>query len=243
MTIYTEQDLDKLEAAALAQDITPARPADRKAGRMFLLTDEDKRSYDDVAARYKKSNGESITNGRAAVYVRNYLTSIDKMDEAPQRGRRNGGGTRSITATGNGVADQVLAMREQYLSEQDRIATLVNDANEAVEAFDADEYRAEVLTDLREELEKLTARIEAFEADTDGVATKSADEYISDLRTRAEKLNTDSGSKLEFLNAELAKSNAMLKMLVSMDEDLANKLPDDLKAELAEEPVEEESAA
>lgn len=219
MTIYTESTLDTLENQADG-DI---RNAPRRAGRMYLMLPEDQRSYANVASKYRKSDGQAITEGRAAVYVREYLVHIGKEDEAPQRGRRNGGGGARVT-TGNDVLDNTLAQREQFLTEQDRVATMVTDANTAVEEFTADEWIAEAANDLREQINELQRRLDAWESNEDNIATTSAEQYEKDLRDRAERLEKESADKLEFLSKQVGTLDAMLKLIVGMDPDALKRI-------------------
>lgn len=211
MTMFTTSDLDNLEAAAKAEG-RECRPAPTRNGRMFLLMPEADRSYKAVADK------AGVTEGRAGVYVREYLTFIDKLDEAPQRGRRAGnGGTRSIT-TGNGMLDTLINSREQYLSEQDRLATAINDANAKVETFDADEWIADAATDLQNQIKVLEQRLADWTANKDDIATKSAESYNQDLVAHAAKLDKESGDKLEFLDKQVTDANAMLAFMVQRDD-------------------------
>lgn len=228
MTIYTESTLDSLEQG---KDI---KPRVREAGRKFLLLPEGERSYGAVAKTMKKSDGGSITEPRAAVYVREYLTTIDKLDETPRRGSSNGGsGNRAIT-TGNGMLDATLAMREQWLSEQDRLRTMTTDATEAVEQFDPTEWIEETAEHLREQLAEVQKRLDAWTSNENNVATESADLYLKDLTARRDDINGKTTDALANLDKQVELANGTLKMIVGMDND-ALKTIEEQNADLASE--------
>lgn len=231
MTIYTETTLNTLEEG---KDI---KPRVREAGRKFLLMPEGERSYGAVASQMKKNDGSNITEPRAAVYVREYLTTIDKLDETPRRGASGGGSQNRAITTGNGMLDATLAMREQWLSEQDRVRSLVNDATAAVETFDATEYIEETAEHLREQLAEVQKRLDAWTSNENNVATESADLYLKDLTKRRDDVTGQSTDALGNLDKQVDLANNTLKMIVGMDDSALKSIEEqnkDLAAEIKE---------
>jgi hypothetical protein len=232
MTIYTESTLDSLEQGV------ETKKRSREAGRKFLLMPEGERSYGAVAKTMLKGDGTPITEPRAAVYVREYLEAIGKKDEALTGRRSSNGGTgnRAIT-TGNGMLDATLAMREQWLAEQDRVANIVTEATEAVDTFDATEWIEETAEHLREQLAEVQARLDAWTENKDNIATESADQYRADLTKRRDDVNKQSGDALEHLNKQVDLANSTLKMIVGMDDSALKAIEEqnkDLATEIAE---------
>lgn len=237
MPNYTETQLDALEAAAPDKNVPGFRNRPREAGRKYLLTPESERSY--ASVKMFKTDGSEVTGPRVQVYIRDYLSAIDKMDEAPSGRRSNGGNGPRNVATGNIFLDAQVALREQMLSEQERISTRVNDATLAVEAFNADEYKAEVAKEFADSIAELTRRLTAWEADENDVASKSANDTLAELTKRRDTLNAESGDVLANLDKNIRMTEGALKMVIGMDEDAAKALKDANEAlfeELAPEP-------
>src|SRR4051812_32743528 len=110
MQKFTAQELDAIEADAIKAGRT-IRPREREAGRNFLMMDPQTRTYGDVAQTLTKSDGTHPQEGRTAVYVRTYLTFVDKLNEGPSRGRKSNGNGSKVTfkETGNIVLDTNLS--------------------------------------------------------------------------------------------------------------------------------------
>lgn len=196
----------------MASDTTNIRPRVKEAGELFLSLPESERSYKTVADRM------DVTEGRAGVYVREYLTLTDQLDKAPQRGRRSGNGSGSVGDEFTKVIERTI---EQYEHQADVLETALAEAKEAVATFDPDEFKASAATELRDAIAEMQARLTAWENDEGEVATKSAADTLADLVKRADTLENESGRKITFLRTQQEAAQSSLDALTEAAAEMA----------------------
>lgn len=171
------------------------------------------RRYKNVAERM------NITEGRAAVYVRDGLVALGRGDETP-RGNSQGSGSGSGVGVRQ-VSDfeaqlQSLVERNREVAEQ--LGTEVSEAQEAAASFDAEKYVAEEMERLEKAVTEAQERLVAWSENTDDVATKAAEGEGKRLQDRADSLTENSGKQIDTATAAADQAEAFLATLVEQAE-------------------------
>jgi hypothetical protein len=179
------------------------RPSEKRALELWDSLPEGERSYRNVADRYTKDDGTSITEGRAAGYVREALTKTGRTDELPRRsnGERT---TATTTAQPQSAEDmlraEVAKLRKAIEAQEQRATT----AREAADAFDADAFREAEQTRRQEAVKEAQARLKRWKDDTDGEASKAAEQAEAALNEQAERVEATVQSQTESMRSLLA---------------------------------------
>jgi hypothetical protein len=156
------------------------RPRVREAVEVWDSLPQSDKKYKNVAERM------NITEGRAAVYVREGLVALGRGDETP---RGNGTGTSSrATREVSDFEAQLEAMVEQNRAVADDLDTQVSEAAEDAANFDPEKYIEGETKRLTDAVAEAQRKLSAWTEDKDGATTKAATEQGERLRKRAESL-------------------------------------------------------
>lgn len=163
------------------------RPRVAEAVRVWDSLPASDRKYKNVAERM------NITEGRAAVYVRDGLVQLGRGDETP---RGNGTGQRTSGITVSEPIAQMEQLLEQNRETIDRLQTEIDEADEALGSHDDAKFVAEEEAKLQRALTEAGERLEAWLTDKDGIASKAAEAEGKRLAERAEKIRKDHETQL-----------------------------------------------
>lgn len=187
----------------MATEQTKLRPRVAEAVKVWDSLPANDRKYKRV------SEIMNITEGRAAVYVRDGLVQLGRGDETPRGQGNSGGGTR-VSAE---VPDFVQQMRDLITRNRDvadRLQTDINEATEAAEAFDGDEYIAAEAERLTNAVREAELALEGWVNNMDEVATKSAEAEAERLANRAKTLDTTASEQITNALAAAEQAEAFL---------------------------------
>lgn len=162
------------------------RPRVAEAVRVWDGLPSAERKYKAVAERM------NITEGRAAVYVREGLVAQGRGDETPR-----GNGTRSSNAPA--VSEPVAQMEALVATNEETVERLQAEIDEAAEAasnFTTEKFIAEEEARLRKAAEDAAARLVEWTEDKDDVASKAAAAEDERLTKRATQILTDHEKQL-----------------------------------------------
>lgn len=189
------------------------RPRVAEAVKVWDSLPANDRKYKVVAERM------GITEGRAAVYVRDGLVQLGRGDETP-RGNSQGSGSSSGVGVRQ-VSDfeqqlQNLIDRNKEIAEQ--LQTEISEAQEATSTFDADSYIAAEQERLEQAVKDCEARLLAWSENTDDIASKQAEAEAKRLKDRADALTEQSGQQIEKATAAAEQAEAFLATLAEQHE-------------------------
>lgn len=183
---------------------------------------ESVRVWDSLPAAERKykavSERMNITEGRAAVYVREGLLALGRGDETP----RGNGERRS--STGPTVSEPVAQMEALVATNEETVERLQAEIDEAAEAsanFTGEKFIAEEQAKLQRAADEAIARLTAWSDNADEVATKAASAEEERLSKRAEQILTDHEKQLATAQRAIDAFNQTLDIMRAAEEQQA----------------------
>lgn len=199
----------------MSTDPRALRPSEKRALELWDSLPETERSYKAVAELYLKGDGEPITEGRAAGYVREALAKLGRDAEMPRRSNSTPA-TVSMTApqTPAQMIEASIAKLTASITQAEQRAT---EAREQADSFDADEFRKSEEDRRAEAVKVAQAALKAWKTDADGEATNAAEAAEKALTDRADKVEAEVATATEALRASLAQYEATREMLKALE--------------------------
>jgi hypothetical protein len=137
-----------------------------------------------------------VTTGRAGVYVREALAAIG---EAPQNGRRSGGGRKPrVALTAEAQIQHSIDVFDQTV---DRMRERITQAEEAAQAFDAEQYITERTEDLKAKVKAAQSALKAWQQD-EAAQTAAADEAREALAQKVQQVRDEVENDLTAAQAQ-----------------------------------------
>lgn len=184
------------------QTMDSLRPRVAEAVRIYDSLPQSEKKYKTVAERM------GITEGRAAVYVRQGLVDLGRGDETPRGGASHGSGGGGVSiSTVPEFAQQMSDLIQRNLATADALQTQITEATEAVEKFDPEQYVADEIARQEKAITEAMARLEAWQTDKDEIATQAAEVEAKRLSDRSTGLST--GAAEQIANAQTAAEQAL----------------------------------